>query len=85
MTKVSLYLESQDKFLEEFSIDTKPKNIEDARLALIENLSGIYSQTRYEVKLNIPWDFSYPKIDVIFDRSLEINRDFLIDKVLKND
>lgn len=82
MTKVSLYLESNDKFLEEFSIDKTPKNIEDARLALIENLSGIYSQTRYEVCLNIPWDLNEPKIDVIFDKSLELNRDFLINRVL---
>jgi hypothetical protein len=85
MTKISLYLESDKNMIKEFTLDSKPKNIEDARFLLIENLGDFYSGVKYEVKLSIPWESNDSKIDVIFDRSNELKRDFLINKILNND
>ncbi len=83
MTEVNLYLESKDRKLKTYQFEEDVKNIDMARSLLFKYLNPFYLNSKY--KITVKDRFDYSEIDIIFERNTELNREFLLKEILKDD
>jgi hypothetical protein len=83
MTEVNLYLENRDRKLKTYQFEEDVTNIDTARTLLFKYLNPFYLNSKY--KITVKDRFSYSEIDIIFEQNTELNRDFLLKEILKDD
>jgi hypothetical protein len=86
MTEVNLYLESKNKKLKTYQFEEFVTNIDDARVLLLKYVNSFYLSSKYKIIVSNRFvdNIQYSKINVIFDKNTELNREFLL-KDLLND
>ena len=86
MTEVNLYLENKNKKLKTYQFEEFVTNIDDARVLLLKYVNSFYLSSKYKIIVSNSFvdNIQYSKINVIFDKNTELNREFLL-KDLLND
>jgi hypothetical protein len=86
MTEVNLYLENKNKKLKTYQFEEFVTNIDDARVLLLKYVNSFYLSSKYKIIVSNRFvdNIQYSKINVIFDKNTELNREFLL-KDLLND
>ena len=86
MTEVNLYLENKNKKLKTYQFEEFVTNIDDARVLLFKYVNSFYLNSKYKIIVSNRFvdNIQYSKINVIFDKNTELNREFLL-KDLLND
>ena len=84
MTDVNLYLESKEKKLKTYQIDELVTNIDRARMLIFKKVNNFYLNSKYKIELiNRTEDEKiFSQIDVIFEKNLELNREFALKELL---
>jgi hypothetical protein len=84
MTYVNLYLESKEKKLKTYQIDELVTNIDRARMLIFKKVNNFYLNSKYKIELiNRTEDEKiFSQIDVIFEKNLELNREFVLKELL---
>ena len=84
MTDVNLYLESKEKKLKTYQIDEVVTNIDRARMLIFKKVNNFYLNSKYKIELiNRTEDEKiFSQIDVIFEKNLELNREFVLKELL---
>lgn len=84
MTDVNLYLESKEKKLKTYQIDELVTNIDRARMLIFKKVNNFYLNSKYKIELiNRTEDEKiFSQIDVIFEKNLELNREFVLKELL---
>jgi hypothetical protein len=87
MTEVNLYLENKQKKLKTYSFEENVSNIDNARMLLLKYINPFYLSSKYKITVsNHYFDGNkISEISMIFDRNTELNREFLLKELLKND
>jgi hypothetical protein len=87
MTEVNLYLESKDKKLKTYQFEEDVTNIDTARTLLFKYVNPFYLNSKYKVTVSNRYldGVRYSEISVIFDSNTELNREFLLKEILKDD
>ena len=86
MTEVNLYLENKNKKLKTYQFEEFVTNIDDARVLLLKYVNSFYLSSKYKIIVSNRFvdNIQYSKINVMFDKNTELNREFLL-KDLLND
>ena len=86
MTEVNLYLQNKNKKLKTYQFEEFVTNIDDARVLLLKYVNSFYLNSKYKIIVSNSFvdNIQYSKINVIFDKNTELNREFLL-KDLLND
>ena len=82
MTEVNLYLENKNKKLKTYQFNEDVKNIDTARTLLFKYLNPFYLSSKY--KIIVKDRFVYSEIDIIFEKNMELNREFLLRELLND-
>lgn len=87
MTEVNLYLENKDKKLKSYQFDEDVTNIDNARMLLIKYVNPFYISSKYKITVSNRYidGQKSSEISMIFEQNTELNRDFLLTELLKND
>lgn len=84
MTEVNLYLETKDKKLKTYQIDELVTNIDRARMLIFRKVNSFYLNSKYKIEIINHYGVGEKKsrIDVIFEKNLELNREFVLGELL---
>lgn len=84
MTKVNLYLENKDRGLKTYQIDEFVTNLDRARMLIFKRVNPFYLNSKYKIELTNSWSDGVlvSEIHVIFEKNLELNREFLLKELL---
>lgn len=88
MTEVNLYLECKERKLKTYQFEEDVNNIDNARMLLIKYINPFYLSSRYRITVSNGYlddDNKYFEISIFFDKNIELNREFLLNNILKND
>lgn len=85
MTEVNLYLENKNQKLKTYHFEEVVINIDEARMLLCNYLNSFYLNSKYKITVSNQYfeNNSDSKIDVVFDKNTELNREFLLKELLK--
>jgi hypothetical protein len=85
MTEVNLYLESKDKKLKTYHFEEDVTNIDMARILLIKYINPFYLDSKYRITVSNQYfeGTKVSEISMIFEKNMELNREFLLRELLK--
>lgn len=83
MTIVNLYLENKEKKLKAYEIDEFVTNIDRARMLIFKEVNSFYLNSKYKIEITNHTDGeTWGQIDVIFEKNLELSREFTLKELL---
>lgn len=84
MTEVNLYLEDKSNLLKSYQFEEDVTNIDTARILLIKYINPFYLSSKYKITVSNQYQDGnrYASIDVVFEKTTELNREFLLRKLL---
>lgn len=87
MTEVNLYLENKNKKLKTYYFNEDVTNIDTARILLCKYVNSFYLSSKYKITVSNRYlnGDKFSEISMIFDKNTELNREFLLIELLKND
>jgi len=87
MTEVNLYLENKQKKLKTYHFEEDVTNIDTARMLLCKYVNSFYLTSKYKITVSNRYldGDKISEISMIFDKNTELNREFLLIELLKND
>ena len=85
MTEVNLYLENKDKKLKTYHFEEDVTNIDMARILLIKYINPFYLDSKYRITVSNQYfeGTKVSEISMIFEKNMELNREFLLRELLK--
>jgi hypothetical protein len=85
MTEVNLYLENKEQKLTTYQLDEDVTNIDNARMLLFKYINPFYLSSKYKITVSNRYidGVKCSEIGVVFDKSTELNREFLLKELLK--
>jgi hypothetical protein len=85
MTEVNLYLENKDKKLKTYHFEEDVTNIDTARMLLFKYVNSFYLNSKYRITVSNQYfeGTKVSEISMIFEKNMELNREFLLRELLK--